>query len=239
MYICLFVRDYLISNTIPACGFQRKLNLLSRGALAPLAGRYCLSCIDQVSLRVYISGHANHSPDRPCLPRWGCGSGDAACGVHGVSLFGCGENRDRRLLREYGDERPSSAHETGAVQGHFARCSPPPSLSFCGRVRPARRHSRRGNYRRLPSRASRRPRAATAAPRDRRRKQTRPSGKTLQRGLRPATFRGRGGREGPASRRKKAVSATSPTVPETGMAIVDQFSPARIRYVLPIVPKEI
>src|ERR1700730_7775026 len=35
-----------------------------------------------------------HCPDRPCLPRWGCGSGDAACGVHGVSLYGCGENRD-------------------------------------------------------------------------------------------------------------------------------------------------
>ena len=29
------------------------------------------------------------------------------------------------------------------------------------------------------------------------------------------------------------------SVPETGTAIVDQFSPAHIRYVLPIVPKEL
>jgi hypothetical protein len=41
----------------------------------------------------------------------------------GASLYGCRANRDRRLLREDGDQRPchASAHETGAVQGHFAR----------------------------------------------------------------------------------------------------------------------
>jgi hypothetical protein len=77
-----------------------------------------------------------HCPDRPCLSRWGCGSGDAAYGVHGVSLYGCGANRNRRLLREYGDKRPSSAHETGAVQGHFARLRQRVRLRFL--ARPAR-----------------------------------------------------------------------------------------------------
>ena len=58
---------------------------------------------------------------------------DAAYGVHGGSLYGCGENRDRRLLREYGDERPSSAHETGAVQGHLARLRQRVRLHFLAR----------------------------------------------------------------------------------------------------------
>jgi hypothetical protein len=61
-----------------------------------------------------------HCPDRPFLPHGGRGSCDAA---GGVSLYGCRANRDRRLLRKDGDERPchASAHETDAVQGHFAR----------------------------------------------------------------------------------------------------------------------
>jgi hypothetical protein len=77
-----------------------------------------------------------HIPNRPCPPRWGCGSGDAACGVDGVSLYRRGEHRDWRLLREYGDGRPSSAHETGAVQGHFARLRQRVRLHFL--ARPAR-----------------------------------------------------------------------------------------------------
>jgi hypothetical protein len=71
-----------------------------------------------------------HIPNRPCPPRWGSGSGDAACGVDGVSLYRRGEHRDWRLLREYGDERPSGAHETGAVQGHFTRLRPKSSVAF-------------------------------------------------------------------------------------------------------------
>ncbi len=93
-----------------------------------MAAENCVCCRYARSLSPAIA----HWPDRRCLPRWGCGS---ACEVHGVGLHGRGENRDPRLLREYGDGRPchARAYETGAVQGHFARLRQRVRLHFLAR----------------------------------------------------------------------------------------------------------